>query len=372
MSDNKIVEMFDSIPKFDYFSKYSFSLQKVFNNCSLKNLIKELKSPKKKNENDNQNEEGKFYNDNINNFDNNFDLNNKKLEFENIFDKKFDEKNMKKNHSMKQFKSNKIISLKKKSSLPYNPNPYKYNPNYNSIYKNVPSVKFMKPIKYISPLKKKDNESISLEKKNKLKIPKIKQSFNLNILNNYKNNFIKNNNLNNIQNSSTNITTFNNYENNNINEIINTERKLKKSKSQNKYYIKKNHLPPISKNNHALKFSQYTSRKYIIPMKLDKLTYLEPINYFENINKIMDFNKMNSRTENILNNPSSLENPSIYYYEPKYNYIEKNSPIISFNNSTKQLKKSKKFLLKKLLGSYNFSSEYQLIDNNKLKESKKE
>ena len=48
MSDNKIVEMFDSIPKFDYFSKYSFSLQKVFNNCSLKNLIKELKSPKKK------------------------------------------------------------------------------------------------------------------------------------------------------------------------------------------------------------------------------------------------------------------------------------------------------------------------------------
>ena len=107
-------------------------------------------------------------------------------------------------------------------------------------------------------------------------------------------------------------------------------------------------------------------------MKLDKLTYLEPINYFENINKIMDFNKMNSRTENILNNPSSLENPSIYYYEPKYNYIEKNSPIISFNNSTKQLKKSKKFLLKKLLGSYNFSSEYQLIDNNKLNESKKE
>ena len=102
MSDNKIVEMFDSIPKFDYFSKYSFSLQKVFNNCSLKNLIKELKSPKKKNENDNQNEEGKFYNDNINDFDNNFDLSNKKLENENIFDKKFDEKNMKKNHSMKQ------------------------------------------------------------------------------------------------------------------------------------------------------------------------------------------------------------------------------------------------------------------------------
>ena len=115
MSDNKIVEMFDSIPKFDYFSKYSFSLQKVFKNCSLKNLIKELKSPKKKNENDNQNEEGKFYNDNINDFDNNFDLSNKKLENENIFDKKFDEKNMKKNHSMKQFKSNKIISLKKKS-----------------------------------------------------------------------------------------------------------------------------------------------------------------------------------------------------------------------------------------------------------------
>ena len=348
MSDNKIIEMFDSIPKFDYYSKYSFGLQKVFKNCSLKHLIQELKSPKKINELEDQNKEVKFYDENI--LDNNLDSNMIKKENVDFFDKKYDKKNLKKNHSFKQ-RPNKMISLKKKNFLPFNPDPYKYNPNYNSIYKNVPSVKFMKPIKYISPLKKKDNESISLEKKNKLKIPKIKQSFNLNILNNYKNNFIKNN---------------------NINEIINTEGKLKKSKSQNKYYIKKNHLPPISKNNHALKFSQYTSRKYIIPMKLDKLTYLEPINYFENINKIMDFNKMNSRTENILNNPSSLENPSIYYYEPKYNYIEKNSPIISFNNSTKQLKKSKKFLLKKLLGSYNFSSEYQLIDNNKLKESKKE
>ena len=373
MSDNKIVEMFDSIPKFDYFSKYSFSLQKVFQNSSLKNFIKELKSPKKINVLQNQNEQVKFYDDNnIIDLDNNLDSNMIKKENIDFFNKKYDEKNMKKNHSFKQFKSNKIISLKKKSFLPFNPDPCKYNPNYNAIYKNVPSVKIMKPIKYISPLKKKESSNISIEKKNKVKIPKIKQSLNLNIINNYKNKSLENKNIYNIQNSSTNLTTNNNYESNIINKINNTEGKLNKSKSQNKYFLKKNYLPLISKNNHALKFSHYTSRKYIIPTKLDKLTYLEPINYFENINKVIDFNKMNSRTENILKNPSFLENPSICYYEPKYNFIDQKSPIISFCSPKKQLKKSKKFLLKKLWGSYNFSSDYQLIDNNKLNQSKKE
>ena len=50
-----------------------------------------------------------------------------------------------------------------------------------------------------------------------------------------------------------NLTT-NPNENNNIND---TEGKLNKSKSQNKN--------SITKNNHALKFSQYTWRKFIIP-----------------------------------------------------------------------------------------------------------
>ncbi len=368
MSDNKIIEMFDSIPKFDYYSKYSFGLQKVFKNCSLKHLIQELKSPKKINELEDQNKEVKFYDENI--LDNNLDSNMIKKENVDFFDKKYDKKNLKKNHSFKQ-RPNKMISLKKKNFLPFNPDPYKYNPNYNSIYKNVPSVKFMKPIKYISPLKKKDNSSISIEKKKKLKIPKIKHNQNLNIINNSENKSLENNNIYNIQNSSTNLTTNNNNESNIINKINTTEGKLNKSKSQNKYILKRNYLPTISKNNHALKFSQYTSRKYIIPTKLDKLTYLEPINYLENINKVIDFNKMNSRTENILNNPSSLDNPSICYYEPKYNFVEKNTPIISFSNSIKKLKKSKKFLLKKLWGSYNISSDYQLIDNNKLNESSK-
>ena len=43
MENNKVVEMFDSIPKFETYSKYSISLQRIFKNNSLKNLIKDLK-----------------------------------------------------------------------------------------------------------------------------------------------------------------------------------------------------------------------------------------------------------------------------------------------------------------------------------------
>ena len=47
MKDAKMIEMFDSIPKFETYSKYSQSLARMFKHSSLNNLLHELKYPKR-------------------------------------------------------------------------------------------------------------------------------------------------------------------------------------------------------------------------------------------------------------------------------------------------------------------------------------
>jgi hypothetical protein len=47
MEQQKMVEMFESIPQFETYSNYSNTLSRVFKNNSLKNLIEILKNPKK-------------------------------------------------------------------------------------------------------------------------------------------------------------------------------------------------------------------------------------------------------------------------------------------------------------------------------------
>ena len=43
----RIIKLFESVPKFDTYSQYSISLEKVFHENSFKNLIKNLKDEKK-------------------------------------------------------------------------------------------------------------------------------------------------------------------------------------------------------------------------------------------------------------------------------------------------------------------------------------
>lgn len=47
MKDEKMIQMFDSIPKFETYSKYSQSLARMFKHSSLDNLLQELKYPKR-------------------------------------------------------------------------------------------------------------------------------------------------------------------------------------------------------------------------------------------------------------------------------------------------------------------------------------
>ena len=375
MNGKKIVKMFESISQFDTFSKYNSSLERIFKNRSFKDFLHTLKNPTKLKSdfNDNKKGEGKFFSDNLD-FDDELINEIKTIENEDFFNEKNDLKNKKKDKSLKEIKKEKII---KKKIIIENPDPFKYHPNYNAIYKYVPTVKFTEPTNYISPLKKKEKEfkSESIEKKKtrkKIKFPKIKESILITSLP------IENNNQNSLENNnfSTNITTNNNndskYLNNKNDSINNSENQINKSKSQNKIISNNNKLlPPISKSNHALKFSHYSWRKNnIISKQLDKLTYLEPINYLENIDRILDFNKMSSRSEkNLINNPSTLDNPPICYYKPKYNFIERNPSMITFSKNSDN-KKTKQFLLRKLWGSYNITSDYQLVDNSKLNANK--
>ena len=120
MENNKVVEMFDSIPKFETYSKYSVSLQRIFKNNSLKYLIKDLKSPKKihelKNEKNKNGSEGKYFTDNINDLDDKIFVKIKEKENDDFFDVKFDikqKKLMKKNKSLKEIRHEKVIQKKK-------------------------------------------------------------------------------------------------------------------------------------------------------------------------------------------------------------------------------------------------------------------
>ena len=186
--------------------------------------------------------------------------------------------------------SNKNKCRNKKVQLPSlseSPDPCHYNPNYNAIYKKVPAVRMVKPS--VSPRR--------AEQPKKIKQRKILES----------------------------------------NEESKAEPKRKKISL----------LPPVDYfgKNHALRFSQYPNRKTMIqPFSVDKLSYVEPFDYLTNVNKAVDFKKMKERCDSDLINVSALANPSIGYYEPKYDIIVKKSPRINFS-PRKNLKLSKKFLI---------------------------
>ena len=191
-------------------------------------------------------------------------------------------------------------------SLSESPDPCHYNPNYNAIYKKVPAVRMVKPS--VSPRR--------AEQPKKIKQRKILES----------------------------------------NEESKDEPKRKKISL----------LPPVNykRKNHALRFSQYPNRKTMIqPFSVDKLSYVEPFDYLTNVNKAVDFKKMKERCDSDLINVSALANPSIGYYEPKYDSIVKKSPRINFS-PRKNLKLSKQFLIKKIWNSYEVPVGYQLVKFN--------
>ena len=330
-NNRRIIKLFESVPKFDTYSQYSISLEKVFHENSFKNLIKNLKDEKKP----------KIYSY--------FDLDEQKEEknkinyFKHIRNiKKDNSKNNllydeETNNNNKEIQNNQIETIETSSNINkiikknYAPDsdPFRYNPNYNSILKRSPCFKIIKPV------------NINIKRPNTF----LTEIGDMTISNN---NNIKNKNILSFD-SKNKKNSINNYKISK--EIYDVKKRLSLNKED--------------KNNHSIKFDKYPGRKEI---KLDinpNVSYLEPYNYNKIKNNSLDFNKMISREEPKKNNNNKIEGPSVGYYNPNYEYFDDKIRNITLGNEHVD-KNNKKFRLKKLWGSYDFRVEYQLIDNSKL------
>ncbi len=355
MKGKQIARMFESIPKFDTYSHYNSTLEKLFKSNSLKALIETLKRQKEISEISLLDQISKVNSDEPIDIYADEDSDLKKIQNEEVYDI-FDEENDEKNNSHNK-KEDKNISMSwrvdpaeiKKRKIAPQLDPFKYHPNYNAIYRNIPSVKIIDPKKTLS---KMDNKSKSKNKK-KSKEKKQEKKFltEANLL------------LNKAQSKSVKLNTLANI------------KSVDKSKNKNK--LKLPILTKLSKikidnsikdNNHSMRFSKYIPRKYNIHENNNVISYLEPINYIKpkSQTKSIDFDKMLHRSEKNLVYASKLKNPSFGQYNPKYTYIDKNEKVRLFNPEEKDLLSRKKYLMRKLWASYNVNTEYELVDNRKI------
>ena len=367
MIEKQTVKMFESIPNFETYSHYNSTLEKVFKSNSLKNLIETLKRQKAINEisiideisKGNSNEPTDIYaNDDL-------DINKIHNQEDNdIFDEiseESDQPKIKKEKIKPEIWRINGVESKKKRIQP-TLDPFKYNPNYNSIYKNIPSFRIIAPKKSLDNIysKSKSRNKNKLKEKDNKKNKTTKE----NILITEANLIMKGNNIKNI--NQTPIKKGKD-SNTNINTIPNDNNKKEKKLSglsKNKLFESIN----FNNDNHALRFSKYIPRKFNIPENNKIISYLEPTNYIKpkNKNKSIDFDKMLHRNEKNMVYASQLKNPSFVSYNPKYTCIDKDKNVRLFNPYEKDPINNKKYLMRKLWASYKVNTDYQLVDNNKI------
>lgn len=339
-----MMKIIESIPHNETYSKYNSTLEKIFKSQSLRHYINVYKNRRTMSFDKNE-----AYDFNTNVFGD--ELLYKKLkedEENNIFDDTNgeNEKGEPKLEETKEDFWKKIVEMKK-NKIEYNLDPFKYHPNYNSIYKNIPSVKITEPTKTKLKEKSKDkNNYKKMEKKkmNKLLITEINHTFN----EEKKQSKDRNNK------SFVNI----NLTDTNIKKEIKLPKLSGNPKNKNMTLI-------TNRNNHAIRFSKYLPRKFIIPDHNKNISYINPFNYIKpkNKTKSIDFNKMLHRNDKTLIYTSSLKTPSFCQYNPKYDWVDKDKCSIYFNPLQKNEKKHKKYLIKKICTSYNVNTEYEILND---------
>ena len=368
MKKQKMIRAFETISKYDIYSKYNYSLEKKFKDKSLKSFIHSLKFFKPKQKEPFLVEFSKKYP---------YDFDDKKYnDDENQISIKIEEyrriKEEKEKEKQERFNSPKIEKYELRSSFStkrYNkpdfPDPFKYNPNYNSIFKKVPSFK-------ISP---KKHEGINLEKVKEDKSKSIQDKKENNILS-YHNTSNEEKEINDSQNKAKN-KNINSKTSNSVKDILYSRLNQKEKNLDLPLITSTNIISSLKKemserqntipfrDNHALRFSKYLPRKTKLVETNNKISYIEPHKYCLDMSKVFDFRKMQSRDEKSILNIPSLEVPSSSRYYPKYNLVENNSKNVIFSPFGSN-KKNKKVLLQKMLGSYKVFYDYQFIDNDKL------
>ena len=366
MKKEKMIRAFETISKYDIYSNYNNSLEKIFKDKSLKSFINYLKYFKPKQKEPFLVEFSKKYpyvfEDKKNNDEEN-QISIKIEEYKRIKEEKEKEKQERLNSpKFGKYELRSSFSTKRYNKPDF-PDPFKYNPNYNSIFKKVPSFK-------ISP---KKNERIKLQK--------VEEAQNKSIQDKKENSILSNSNtsneeteINDNQDKSKNINSKSsnsvrdihyfrlNKKGNNLDLPLITSTNIISSLKK-EINERQNTIP--FRDNHALRYSKYLPRKNKLTETNNKVSYIEPHNYALDLKKGFDFGKMQPRDEKSILNMASLEVPPSNKYSPKYNLVENNSKNVIFSPFGTN-KTNKKALLRKMLGSYKVFSYYKFIDNNKL------
>ncbi len=355
MKNSKTIHDLETIQKSTIYSKYGESLNRLFKSKSLKSLIYKLKNPKKfvfnelipaEKKNEVRNKYFmKVHKDIFSTID---------LESYNI--NKEEEQKLNMNKQIKREKSD--YKVHKSRRPPDLIDPFKYNPNYNSISKKIPSVRMVLNDKEVKELQKMREKQKSRSNKRKLLLMKQSKKGNEQV-----------NAIPKVKGKSRNPKGFITSISENKNQRINSSKKIELPPIFN-VPEQKERAMTIENNyrkNHALRFSKYSPRNINInnKEKFNKLSFLKPYNYISNKNNVIDFRKMAYRKDKDLIYSSSLSVPTFNNYNPKFNLVEKKAAQVCFSPHHKK-KFTKQYLLRKLWGSYEVDSDYKLINNNKL------
>ena len=348
MKDKNLINTFETIAKFDNFSKYNSILDKKFRDKSLKNFVAILKHYKTK-------DKGTFLEEFYKKYPYQFEekgiIEDDDALFDHIYKSKIKSRNEKELKPINE-KHAKTLDSNKKINENEIPDSLRYNPNYNSIFKRIPGFK-MAYNKTDVNKNKKFNKNLILNSK----IPEENKT-----AKNLKKEKDKN------KSESQNNDLFKTH------IKINTK-SINNNKNKNNIIL---HLPPISfknmnnnkkllieENNKSNYHKTIESKKNIKQGNNEKMSSIQHYNNNILINKAIFFKKMSSRNDKYILNSYSLNVPSFGKYSPKYSFIENNVKNIKFSPFGLN-KNNKKFLLKKMMGSYNVPTEYQFIDNEKL------
>ena len=373
MKPLNLINFFDSIPNINSYSQYGSSLEKMFKVSSFKHFIKTLKFKEE------------FYKkylkeESVNKKKPEYDIydiagtnENKNNNEEDIFSLPYVNKSKSLNRLKLKIKNNLYFFHKKNPGpLGDTPDPLRYNPNFNSISKNIPSFKITNPIFNKNNIKKNDiiNQELKKDKNNIiLNISKSNKNYNSN-----KDKVLEDN----INNSSNNNTLEKEKESRFITEIpISISLNINKNNNSKKnLYKNREKLPTIGNDSdipHYLsKINKKRNYSNILNNNnnINNNNTIDNSNSFHNKNRAIDFSKMQSRSSKNFINSNSLKVPNFGYYHPKYNYVENRQININLNKKPIFDRSQKKhFLLKKILCSYQIGSNYKTIDNNKLNNS---
>ena len=371
----------DAISKYSIYSKLNINFDRILGDRSLKGFVKINKRPKfikksnyleeihQKYPNEMKEIDKKDPNEFINqlilkknesNKNDSINTNNYYKIFKSQPNNKAQKISIKNYFNTKKNKYQEIISL----------DPFKYNPNYNAIFKKIPYVRIVEP--KVHKIKKYNRDN----KDNK---------------DNSDNNDSNDNSLSNKQNKKHRYKSVGSYGVPSINISNESDNNINESNSiDSKNNINSIKLPKVNINkpsfrneNHALRFSKYgNQRKYNTENRNEyDGNVMQKNNNNNNNNSLsvdkintkkifaVNFDKMMSRKGTDFLNSYSLKTPSFNRYYPNYDFV-KNSPAkISFSYHKIDNNDKKKYLLRKLMSSYNVDTEFHIINNNKINQN---